>query len=162
MKKRINNKMILILSVLFVGMLLIGSASAADETYYDNITSDSNSVDVMASNDAEQDNALSTNNANEQGVQTAENTNLLGDDNTPGTFNDLNETINKDNTTNKVELTKDYKFDSDSDTITDGIIITRDITIDGGGHTIDASNLARVFYIESGVNSFTLKYWKNH
>lgn len=54
-----------------------------------------------------------------------------------------------------VELNRNYTFIEGVDSLTNGISITRDITIDGKGHTIDGSNLARIFSITT--NGVTLK-----
>ena len=54
-----------------------------------------------------------------------------------------------------IELNRNYTFIEGVDTLTNGISITRDITIDGKGHTINGSNLARILYITT--NGVTLK-----
>lgn len=45
---------------------------------------------------------------------------------------------------------------SDSDNITDGIVIPRKITINGNGHTIDAKSKTRIFMIPEGVSHITI------
>lgn len=54
-----------------------------------------------------------------------------------------------------IELTRNYTFIENVDTLINGISITSDITIDGKGHTINGSNLARILYITT--NGVTLK-----
>ena len=56
---------------------------------------------------------------------------------------------------NTIELNRNYTFIEGTDTLTNGVPITRDLTIDGKGHTISGSNLARIFYITT--NGVTLK-----
>ena len=72
-----------------------------------------------------------------------------------GSFADLNKTISE-SSDDTIYLEHDYKFveDTDSD-FKNGIKITKAITIDGQGFTIDGSNLSRAFYIT--VNNVTLK-----
>ena len=71
-----------------------------------------------------------------------------------GTFTDLdNEIQNAKN--GIVTLTKDYKYDSSKDGSFKMGIQTDDIIINGNNHTIDGSNLARIFTQYSG--SVTLK-----
>ena len=62
------------------------------------------------------------------------------------TFFDLNRTINND-TDAVISLDGDYKFNSTVDSaFVNGIVIDRNVTIEGNGHTIDGNNSARIFY----------------
>ncbi len=47
-----------------------------------------------------------------------------------------------------IELDKDYTY-TESDEITEGIIINKNITIDGKGHTIDAKEMTRIFNVQA-------------
>ena len=67
-----------------------------------------------------------------------------------GSFEDLANEINK--TSKELYLTSDYKQIKGN---SEGIIIDKSITIDGCGHTIDANNLGRIFWIKS--DNVTLK-----
>ena len=62
-------------------------------------------------------------------------------------FKTLQDEINKSE--NTIEITQDYKFDNESDhELNNGILINKsNITINGNGHTIDASNQSRIFNI---------------
>ena len=61
-----------------------------------------------------------------------------------GSFSDLNNQINNGN--REINLTKNYTYDSDNDgNFKNGINITKSITINGNGHTIDGKNIARIF-----------------
>ena len=66
-----------------------------------------------------------------------------------GNFTELSELIN--DTESSLELDKDYKYVSGDTTPSSGIVISKDMTINGNGHTIDASNLVRIFSV-SGSN----------
>ena len=71
------------------------------------------------------------------------------------TFWDLNKIING-NTNDTITLDRDYAYNPDSDSaFTDGIRITRPVTINGNGHTIDAKGNASVFYVKA--NDVTIK-----
>ena len=96
---------------------------------------------------------INTKNSNDNFL-TVDNKEKLTDE-SYGSFADLNKTINGNSSTNIV-LDRDYTYSS-SDRIKEGIVINKDnITIDGQGHTIDAKNQSRIFYVNS-----TTVYLKN-
>ncbi|WP_407453475.1 right-handed parallel beta-helix repeat-containing protein, partial [Methanobrevibacter sp.] len=70
------------------------------------------------------------------------------------TFLNLNDLINSNNN-DTITLDNDYTYDPtfDSD-LNEGIIINRSLTIIGNGHVLNASNLARIFYILSDDVTF--------
>lgn len=73
-------------------------------------------------------------------------------DGATGTFTDLNDVIRtaKINNQTTVTLTQDYKYISSKDSkLSKGIEIDG-VTINGNGHVIDGSNLARIFSQSSG------------
>ena len=72
-----------------------------------------------------------------------------------GNFTALQDEI--DSSTDFLEITQDYVYDNSTDyELIKGINITKnDFTINGNGHTIDASNQARIFTING--NNVTLK-----
>ncbi|WP_405320787.1 pectate lyase-like adhesive domain-containing protein, partial [Methanobrevibacter thaueri] len=76
------------------------------------------------------------------------------------TFWDLNNAINN-NTNDTITLDKNYAFDPVSDSaFTGGIGITRPVTINGNGHTIDAKGKARVFNVPAAdvtIANLTIK-----
>ena len=90
------------------------------------------------------------------GMSNEEN-NVLGEE-PQYTFRDLNNKINGNNDS-VVYISGNYKFiDGDDIDYIDGIVISRNIVIDGQNQAvIDGSNLARVFYVAEGVTDFTLK-----
>lgn len=66
-----------------------------------------------------------------------------------GNFTELSQLIS--NTDSSLELDKDYKHVSGDDVANTGIVISKNMIINGNGHTIDASNLGRIFSV-SGSN----------
>ena len=67
-----------------------------------------------------------------------------------GTFTDLNTAIEQADGT--VIFSMDYKYDSITDTLfQDGIVIAKDLIIDGQGYEIDADNKAGIFRISPDV-----------
>lgn len=65
----------------------------------------------------------------------------------PKTFKDLNHDIN-DNTKSKIYLNSNYTFNSKTDSrFAEGVKITRKVTIDGKGHTLDGNGEARIFLV---------------
>ena len=80
---------------------------------------------------------------------------VRGENDGAGSFSELQEKINED-TTGTISLDKNYTFNSSSDSdLTNGIVISKDITIQGNDFTIDALSSARIFNITSG-NTVTL------
>ena len=65
------------------------------------------------------------------------------------TFGDLNNTING-NSDHDIYLDSDYKYSEEDSAFKDGIVIDRDLNVYGNGHTINGSNQARIFKINSG------------
>ncbi len=114
-----KNKFIFIL-ILFLGCLLISAVNAA-EGDNNNLTSDSDSILIGNSNEAiSQDNVHS--------------------------FDDLSDLINKTPENQTLTLDADYTFGNGSNT---GIIISKSITIDGAGHTLNGTKLSRIFNISA-------------
>ena len=76
------------------------------------------------------------------------------------TFWALNYTINA-NDGSEINLTKNYYYDPacDGDFVS-GIVINRNVTINGNGHTIDAKGNARIFNIQASdviIKNLTIK-----
>ena len=123
MKKRKNNKKILILSLLFILFLTITATQAAE--IQDNTTqSDSNEI-TLDTNDVSQNEIIKAT-----------------DDHS---FTELDNYINSGG--NIVELIKDYKFNQTTDS-KNGITIAKDnLILNGNGHTIDANGQSKIFTI---------------
>ena len=67
-----------------------------------------------------------------------------------GDFKQLNDNVTSATTT--LELTKNYTYNPDVDLdYMDGINITKDITVDGKGYTIDGNGQSRIFNIANAT-----------
>ena len=101
-------------------------------------------------------------------IKTVNNESLLGSGNIiiqgggieVGTFTDLQTLITNATAPSGqipiIILDKDYKYNNTTDSsLTDGIVINKNITIIGNGHIIDGNNSKRAFYI-SGQYTFNL------
>ena len=123
MKKRKNNKKILILSLLLILFLTITATSAVE--IQDNTTTTSDSNAIASIEDA---NTVDTQ------LSVSENEKISA---STGSFTELNDLINKSG--NTIELQQDYKYNNETDFI-NGITIDRDnITIKGYNHIIDGN-----------------------
>ena len=98
------------------------------------------------------------NNGNENLANQVSDVDIVSDGAT-GTFTELNDVFKNAELNNQttVTLTKDYKYISSDNKFRNGIDIDG-VTVDGDGHTIDGSNLARIFTQSSGT--VTLKNLK--
>ena len=63
-----------------------------------------------------------------------------------GEFDILQDLINNND---EIELDRDYTYVPGVDEIIEGIIIDKNITIDGKGHTIDAKEMTRIFNVQA-------------
>ena len=63
----------------------------------------------------------------------------------PGTFEELQHVINLAPTGSTITLDKDYTYSGKLNKF--GIILTKDITIDGNGHTLNGLSQSRIFMI---------------
>lgn len=128
---KLKNELIVICLILFI-LISTSAVAAAD-----------NNTDVITINN--DDNTLSIDDINDEEILT---------DESDGNFADLNNKINGDSSTNIV-LDKNYTYSS-TDTIKDGIVISKNNTIiDGQGHTIDAKGQSRMFNVTA--TTVTLK-----
>ncbi|MBE6502710.1 MAG: hypothetical protein E7Z76_00240 [Methanobrevibacter sp.] len=66
----------------------------------------------------------------------------------PGTFEELQHVINLAPTGSTITLDKDYTYSGKLNKF--GIILTKDITIDGNGHTLNGLSQSRIFMINFG------------
>ena len=94
-------------------------------------------VDVLTSDSEDQANVLTSENDNQITVLSSSE---------PGSFTELYNKINSA-TTGVLELDNDYVYSSGDPVGTSGIKINQAITINGNGHYINGSNLARIFNI---------------
>ena len=123
-----NKKSLIIIIMCMVGVLFTALSVSAASDAADNMTVGSEDQTVIEAQSIQED--------------------VLRD--TPGNFEDLNTTIYDTSIPEggTVSLIKDYTY-SDSDNFTNGITINRQITIDGNGYTISASNKASIFRISN-------------
>ena len=136
--------------------IYIAVVSAADEQQLnDNLTA-SNENDIVL------DISINEINGNESNLSSGGNT-LLGASNSDdsvlgatddGTLDDLRTRINNAGWGDTVLLENDYNFGSSSSGA--GISISKDLIIDGQGHTIDANEMGRIFNIPS-ISGLTLE-----
>ena len=83
----------------------------------------------------------------------------VADDN--GTFTSLQNKINNDLKGNTITLDRDYTYDEGFNTV--GIVIDKDLTIDGNGHTLNELSKSRIILIKLGKitpNKVTIKILK--
>ena len=149
----VKKRWIMISTCLFI-MISLSAVSASESVENQTFLSDNDAINVLG---------ISTNNINSTSMDDVDNesdvlANSLSNDNDVlsegdgGSFSDLNTLINGDTTKTEITLRGDYVFDSDTDDVySEGILINRPLTINGGGHFIDASNQARIFKITDSV-----------
>ncbi|WP_298521426.1 Ig-like domain repeat protein [uncultured Methanobrevibacter sp.] len=65
-----------------------------------------------------------------------------------GEFDSLQTLIDNADENSVIEFNRDYTY-NDDDEITKGILINKNITIDGKGHTIDAKEMTRIFNVQA-------------
>ena len=141
MNKDKTKKIMLMLSVVFVLLFIIGSASAVDDDMEVNQT-DSIGDEVLTFHNNNVD--LVSTDAND------ENTEVLSDEGNSdaGSFSELETYINENKGYEKtVYLNKDYAFnnETDADYNISGIYLGTFVTVDGQGHTIDAQGTQYIF-----------------
>ena len=162
MKSKRYLYLVLILLALIIS---ISAVSAADDTASDVIGADDNDgfiLDESISDDVSTGNdELNLVESDKTVLEDTEEETILKDGSNAGTFTDLNKLINEDyagNTT--IYLSKNYTYDSataSDENYMSGIKISRGLTIEGNGITIDGSHKARIFNIRFKVNQVTIK-----
>lgn len=73
-----------------------------------------------------------------------------------GTFSNLNDTISNSQAGDSITLDRNYTYSNGDESLSQGIIIDKSITIDGQGFTVNASGKASIFSI-LGNSEVTLK-----
>lgn len=115
-----------ILMLILVLILTIGVVSATEDNITSNYQTINNDENINISNDQ---------------------SNKLLAENSQGTFIELSDLIESTPENNTLKLDKDYM--NEGNVSKEGIIISKPITIDGNGHTLNADNLSRIFCIKS-------------
>ena len=124
------SKKIIFLAILLISLLSLSAVSAADDTASDI----SSTIDDVTLEKTVNEEIIS-----EEG--TGETTQE------PKSFTNLNDAING-NSDDYISLDSDYIYTDDDSDFQHGINITRDVTINGNGHTIDGNNAARIFQVQ--------------
>ena len=128
-----NKKQIfIVLCLLIISLSAVSVVSATDSVDDLNITTTAEDQDILQVSNTQED--------------------ILTD--SAGTFTQLNEVIQGADA--NITLDKNYAYTSDDSIVSSGISITKDITIDGAGYTIDGANQASIFSI-SGNSHVILK-----
>ena len=134
-----NMKKILFICLIICFVCSIQAAAAAD-------------IDVNATDDS----ILTDQSIDAVGVSNYLSSYSLSDENSivrgenDGSFSELQDIIDNDNT-GTISLEKNYTFNSDTDAdLVQGIVISKDIVINGNDFTIDALSSARIFNIAAG------------
>ena len=137
------NKKIIFLAILLISLLSLSAVSAADDTASDI----SSTIDDVTLEKTVNEEIIS-----EEG--TGETTQE------PKSFTNLNDAING-NSDDYISLDSDYNYTDDDFDFQHGINITRDVTINGNGHTIDGNNAARIFQVQGCAVAFENIYFVN-
>ncbi|WP_461461285.1 hypothetical protein [Methanobrevibacter sp.] len=146
---------------LFLGISIVSASDInSDDTVSltdNNIKTSSNNIEI----DDVENNVKNDNNENEYSNPTitstsAGNGEIIKDPTNAKTISDLNETINSGNSSIILDSNYNYSGDTDSRFIElGGIVVSRDLTIDGRGHTIDLGGKIR--FLKVSDYSITLK-----
>ena len=162
---KLTLKHLLVVSViltLFLGLNLVSATNITDDSALStknicthSITSDSN-IDVNDINNYVKNTVTSTsaNDSNSDENIKEENNGNTGGASNGGTIAELNETING-GSSSSITLDNDYTYNASTDSgFTSGIIVSRDLTIDGQGHTIDLGGKIR--FLQSTISGINL------
>ena len=146
---KINSRLIIVCLLILMAMTV--SASFASEDVDSIQTSDDIGLEPISVSEESMDDSSQANESLSAGVvvegeklDSADSSSEILNDNDAGTFTELNETINN-NSNNRIDLYKDY---NGSDYY-DGIVINRELTIDGHGHVLDAANFGCIFTVKT-------------
>ena len=145
----------LIFIILVIALLSIGVASAEESSI--NVTSGDDLNAEVVTSMYDENTSLD--------VASEDNSIESGDDNTFSnkSFTQLNNTINS---ASDIKLDSNYKMaESEANNFTNGITISKNISINGNGFIIDANNLGRIFNINGdytvSLTNITLANGKN-
>lgn len=166
-----NNKSIYLLALLFfVCILSISAISATENTTSKEISNtDNNAYSYLETTNHQHDDVTHSKNNNVE-IKEKENNNNVNQgksktDETPTeneeplSFTDLYTTINS-NTNSTIYLSHNYKYNHASDSgFTNGIPISRNVTIYGNGITLDGNKMARIFNVAgTSVNFYNINF----
>ena len=148
-KNKKTKKTMLFLSLLLL-LLIIGSASATDDKIGNETISTTTDEVVSVGNDDQvstaEDNLLGSGDINSTLKASGED-DVLSED-SELSFKELNTIIRDVDTGGTLNLGANYRYNSDSDSsFFNGIDITKSLTIDGNGHSIDGASISRIFNV---------------
>ena len=152
-----NIKRYLYILLIFLVLVSLSAVSAADDNANGIISVDDND-ELILDEAIDDDVSSANNNYDEELILETPADDLVGGENdaTPlkegatGSFSDLNKLINEDFSSNDtITLNGNYKYSDGDDAFVHGIVINRGVTIDGNGFTLDGSNSARMFDVET-------------
>ena len=152
-----NIKRYLYILLIFLVLVSLSAVSAADDNANGIISVDDND-ELILDEAIDDDVSSANNNYDEELILETPADDLVGSENdaTPlkegatGSFSDLNKLINEDYSSNDtITLNGNYKYTDGDDDFVHGIVINRGVTIDGNGFTLDGSNSARMFDVET-------------
>ena len=143
--------------LIFLVLVSLSAVSAADDNANGIISVDDND-ELILDEAIDDDVSSANNNYDEELILETPADDLVGSENdaTPlkegatGSFSDLNKLINEDYSSNDtITLNGNYKYSDGDDDFVHGIVINRGVTIDGNGFTLDGSNSARMFNVNT-------------
>ena len=152
-----NIKRYLYILLIFLVLVSLSAVSAADDNANGIISVDDND-ELILDEAIDDDVSSANNNYDEELILETPADDLVGSENdaTPlkegatGSFSDLNKLINEDYSSNDtITLNGNYKYSDGDDDFVHGIWIGRGVTIDGNGFTLDGSNSARMFNVNT-------------
>ena len=152
-----NIKRYLYITLIFIVLASLSAVSAADDNANGIISVDDND-ELILDEAIDDDVSSANNNYDEELILETPADDLVGSENdaTPlkegatGSFSDLNKLINEDFSSNDtITLSSNYKYSDGDDDFVHGIWIGRGVTIDGNGFTLDGSNSARMFNVNT-------------
>ena len=152
-----NIKRYLYILLIFLVLVSLSAVSAADDNANGIISVDDND-ELILDEAIDDDVSSANNNYDEELILETPADDLVGSENdaTPlkegatGSFSDLNKLINEDfSSSDTITLNGNYKYSDGDDAFVHGIVINRGVTIDGNGFTLDGSNSARMFDVET-------------
>lgn len=140
----LKKKLILIASIILLFSLCLVGVSATDSILLNG--TDSYSDSIQSSNLDLNNNSNIADNYNTKLNSGDGSQIILNDNGNGGSFSDLQKLIDS-NTNGTIDLDRDYKY-AENDNLLNGITINgKTLVINGNGHILDGSNLARIFNI---------------
>lgn len=143
-----NIKGYLYILLIFLVLISASAVSAADEQTSDIISADDDNELIL--DEIIMDDVSTSDNDNEDIILDENNDDEIlesGDETPTGTFAQLNQAIN-DNNDATITLNSNYKYSEGDESFIHGINISRELTINGNGYTLDGSHIASIFYVD--------------